>query len=133
MLIRWSENFTINSLAYLKSSLEGCNHLISVESWEDLSHSAAVSELCCLMRKLAVSVNTGSDENKGTFKFSRLSQALMAVPENWSPKALRAALKKAKIARRDLYQELKTLVSSAKDKDQPDVLGGTIIQKKRDH
>ncbi|MCX5646587.1 MAG: Gldg family protein [Phycisphaerae bacterium] len=29
-------------------------------------------------------------------------------------------------------QELQTLVSSAKDKDQPDVLGGTIIQKKRD-
>ena len=29
-------------------------------------------------------------------------------------------------------QELQTLVSSDKDKDQPEVLGGTIIQKKRD-
>jgi ABC-type uncharacterized transport system involved in gliding motility auxiliary subunit len=29
-------------------------------------------------------------------------------------------------------QELQSLVSSAKDKDQPEVLGGTIVQKKRD-
>jgi hypothetical protein len=35
------------------------------------------------------------------------------IPEGWSPKALRAALKRNKIARRDLYQELKALKDAA--------------------
>lgn len=84
ILMPWSEYFIMKSMAFLKSSFEGCNQRISLELREAFSHSEVISGPCCRMRKLDVSISTGSDENSGVRSFSRTFHASSAGLEYWS-------------------------------------------------